>query len=47
LLKVDRPGFDFLAESGQKTLKVGIHTMGVGSVGQGGVVALLDFRRWY
>jgi len=28
LLKVDRPGFDFLAESGQKTLKVGIHSQG-------------------
>jgi len=30
--------FDSLAESGQKTLKVGIHNMSVGSEGQGGAV---------
>jgi len=28
MLKVGRPGFGFLAESGQKTLKVGIHSQG-------------------
>jgi len=39
VLKASRPGFDSLAESGQKTLKVGIHSMGGGSGGQGGAVA--------
>jgi len=47
VLKVGRLGFDSLAESGQQTLKVGIHSMGVGSEGQGGAVASLDFHRWY
>jgi len=46
VLKIGRPGFDSLAESGQKTLKViGIHSMGVGSGGQRGAVAPLDFHR--
>jgi len=31
VLKVDRPEFDSLAKSDQKTLKVGTHSMGVGS----------------
>jgi len=31
LLKVGRPGFNSLVESGQKTLKVDIHSIGVGS----------------
>jgi len=47
VLKLGRPGIDFLAESGQKILKVGIHSMGVGSVGQGEAAAPLDFHRWY
>jgi len=47
VLKVGRPGFDSLAELGQKALKVGIHSMGVGSGGQEGVVTLLNFHRWY
>jgi len=38
VLKVGRPGLDSLAEPGQKTLKVGIHSMGVGNGGQGGSV---------
>jgi len=45
VLKVGRPGFDFLAESGQNTLKFGIHSMGVGNGEQGGAVAPLDFHR--
>jgi len=28
MLKVGRPGFGSLAESGQRTLKVGIHSQG-------------------
>jgi len=28
VLKIARPGFGFLAESGQKSLKVGIHSEG-------------------
>jgi len=36
VIKVDRPGFDSLAESGQKTLKVSVHSMGVGSGGRKG-----------
>jgi len=47
VLKVGRPGFDSLAESGQKTLKVGIHGMSVGSWGQGKAVPPLNFCRWY
>jgi len=47
MLKVGRPGFDFLAESSQNTLKVGIHSMGVGSIGRRGAAAPLDFHRWY
>jgi len=39
VLKVGRPGFDYLAESSQKTLKVAIHSMGVGSGEQVGAVA--------
>jgi len=35
MLRVDRPRFNSLTESGQKTLKVGIHSMGVGSGEQG------------
>jgi len=35
VLKVGKPKFNSLAESGQKTLKVGIHNMGVGSGGEG------------
>jgi len=38
VLKFGIPGSDSLAESGQKTLKVGIHSMGVGSGEQGGAV---------
>jgi len=30
VLKVCRPGFGSLAESGQSTLKVGIHSVGIG-----------------
>jgi len=46
VLKVGRLGFDSLAESGQKTSKVGIYSMlGVGSDGQGGAVALLGFYK--
>jgi len=38
VLKVGIPEFDSLAESGQRILKVGIHSMGVDSGGQGGAV---------
>jgi len=38
VLKVGRPGFDFLGESSQKTLKVGIYSIGVGIRGQSGAV---------
>jgi len=36
VLKVDRSGFDYLAESGQTTLKVSIQSMGAGSRGREG-----------
>jgi len=39
MLKIGRLGFNSLAESGQKTLKVGIHNTGVGIRSQGGTVA--------
>jgi len=35
VLKVGKPGFDSLAESGQNTLNVSIHSMSVGSGGGG------------
>jgi len=44
VLNVGRPGFDYLAESGQKILKVDIHSMGVGSGEQGGAVAPWIFK---
>jgi len=44
VLKVGIPVFDSLVESGQKILKVGIHSMGVSSEEQGGAVAPLDFH---
>jgi len=47
VLKVGRPRFNILAESGQKTLKVGIHSMDVGSGGQEGAAANLNSHRWY
>jgi len=39
LLKIGRHAFDSLAESDQKTLQVGIHSMGVGIGGQEGAVS--------
>jgi len=38
VLKVSRPGFDSLVESGQKLKKLSIHSMGVSSGGQEGTV---------
>jgi len=46
VLKVGRLGFNFLAESDQKTLKVGIHSMSVG-IGGREKPDPLDFHRWY
>jgi len=37
MLKVGRPRFDSLAESGQKTSKVGMHSMSIGSGGREGL----------
>jgi len=45
VLKIGRRGFDYLAESGQKTSKFGIHSIGVGSGEEEGAVAPLDIYR--
>jgi len=44
VLKVGKPGFNSLAESGQEILKVGIHNIGVGSRGREEPCPFLDFH---